>query len=402
MPDGPCCRWASARPGCRCTRAWNAPWPNTPDAAGTDRWPAYLSCVPPRRATGPGAGLPTDPERVVAGPGSKPLLFALMTTLDGPVALPRPSWVSYGAQAALIGRDAVYVATRPGQGGVPDPGRLDALAATARRDGRPLGRRGPHAPRQSHRHSGRGLDSASCATWPSGTTSLVISDEIYRDLVHDDADVVPQPGRGDPPSHGRHHRPEQEPGPRRLADRGRPSPRRPARRQSGRRGRKHRERDLVRARPCRCSGRPPGRSPSLTASESGSDSAGACTAGWRAPSPTSLRGAGAGVPHPLGGFYLYPDFERHRDRLRRVHRVDDGPGLATALLDGPGIATLPGSAFGDATSAPAAARRHQPVVRPTREQQEEALTAEDPPALPWIAAQLTTLRNGLDQLVGSS
>ena len=40
-------------------------------------------------------GLPTDPESVVCGPGSKPLLFALMAAIGGEIAIPVPSWVSY-------------------------------------------------------------------------------------------------------------------------------------------------------------------------------------------------------------------------------------------------------------------------------------------------------------------
>jgi aspartate aminotransferase len=64
-------------------------------------------------------GLPTDPDLVVAEPGSKPLLFALLFALGGGVALPRPCWVSYAAQANLVGMRAWPVATLPGQGGVP-------------------------------------------------------------------------------------------------------------------------------------------------------------------------------------------------------------------------------------------------------------------------------------------
>ncbi|MGA8462622.1 MAG: aminotransferase class I/II-fold pyridoxal phosphate-dependent enzyme, partial [Trebonia sp.] len=49
-------------------------------------------------------GLPTAPGDVVCGPGSKALLFGLLLGLHGvDVAIPRPSWVSYAAQAALTG-----------------------------------------------------------------------------------------------------------------------------------------------------------------------------------------------------------------------------------------------------------------------------------------------------------
>ena len=361
--------------------------------------------VPELRAAAAGywnrRGLPTDPERVVAGPGSKPLLFALMTTLDGPVALPRPSWVSYGAQAALIGRDAVYVATRAEQGGVPDPDRLDALAATARRDSRPLAAVVLTLPDNPTGTLAADSTVRAVCDVAERHDLLVISDEIYRDLVHDDqtsylspAEVIPHrtvvtTGLSKSLALGGWRT-----GVARLPDGPRGAslaaevasiaseiwsvPPVPVQRAAAW---AFTEPDCLRER-VRLSRRLHGRVARAVANE--------------------FRGAGAEVPHPLGGFYLYPDFERHRDRLRRVHRVDDGPGLATALLDGPGIATLPGSAFGDATSALRLRVATSRLYGPTREQQEEALTAEDPPALPWIAAQLTTLRNGLDQLVGSS
>jgi hypothetical protein len=74
-------------------------------------------------------GLPTSPGQVVCGPGSKPLLFALLLAIGGDVALPRPCWVSYAAQAALIGGTRAHFVPAPaGEGGIPDP---DALAAAA-------------------------------------------------------------------------------------------------------------------------------------------------------------------------------------------------------------------------------------------------------------------------------
>src|SRR5690348_16273410 len=49
-------------------------------------------------------GLPTEPDHVVAGPGSKPLLWATLGSRPGAVAVPKPCWVSYAAQAAMHGR----------------------------------------------------------------------------------------------------------------------------------------------------------------------------------------------------------------------------------------------------------------------------------------------------------
>lgn len=63
-------------------------------------------------------GLPTAPGDVVCGPGSKALLFGLLLGLHGvDVAIPRPSWVSYAAQAALIGIRAHLVPAPAGEGG---------------------------------------------------------------------------------------------------------------------------------------------------------------------------------------------------------------------------------------------------------------------------------------------
>jgi len=66
-------------------------------------------------------GLPTCPDQVVCGPGSKPLLYGLLLAIGADVALPRPSWVSYAAQAALTGARAHFVAAAPGRAGYPTP-----------------------------------------------------------------------------------------------------------------------------------------------------------------------------------------------------------------------------------------------------------------------------------------
>ncbi|MBO0823703.1 MAG: aminotransferase class I/II-fold pyridoxal phosphate-dependent enzyme, partial [Actinobacteria bacterium] len=70
-------------------------------------------------------GLPTDPEAVVAGPGSKALLFGTLLALGQDVAVPRPSWVSYAAQATLVGVTPHFVPVLPGEGGSCDPDALD-------------------------------------------------------------------------------------------------------------------------------------------------------------------------------------------------------------------------------------------------------------------------------------
>ena len=58
-----------------------------------------------------------------------------------------------------------------------------------------------------------------------------------------------------------------------------------------------------------------------------------------------LREAGVRVHDPEGGFYLFPDFEPHRETLR-ARGVETSSGLCQQLLHEAGVAALPGSAFG--------------------------------------------------------
>lgn len=143
-------------------------------------------------------GVPTEPDQVVCGPGSKALLYATLlavSTLDpasrssggGDVVLPRPSWVSYAQQARLTGGAAVFVPSRPGEGGVPVPDLLADAVRTASRPVRavvltlpdnPTGRLAPPDTVRAVCAVARELD------------LTVVSDEIYRDLVYPGADFL--------------------------------------------------------------------------------------------------------------------------------------------------------------------------------------------------------------------
>jgi aspartate aminotransferase len=59
----------------------------------------------------------------------------------------------------------------------------------------------------------------------------------------------------------------------------------------------------------------------------------------------ALNDAGAHVPPPQGGFYLFPDFSLLTERLRR-RGIRTSTELCEALLEDTGVATLPGAAFG--------------------------------------------------------
>jgi aspartate aminotransferase len=52
------------------------------------------------------------PENVCIGPGSKELIFQTLYLMEGPLLVPAPSWVSYGPQAALRGKDIVQIPTK--------------------------------------------------------------------------------------------------------------------------------------------------------------------------------------------------------------------------------------------------------------------------------------------------
>ncbi|MDC7224842.1 MAG: aminotransferase class I/II-fold pyridoxal phosphate-dependent enzyme, partial [Spirochaetales bacterium] len=56
-------------------------------------------------------GLIYSPEDVFIGPGSKELIFQLSYLVEGCLLVPAPSWVSYGPQAALKGKQLVPIAT---------------------------------------------------------------------------------------------------------------------------------------------------------------------------------------------------------------------------------------------------------------------------------------------------
>jgi aspartate/methionine/tyrosine aminotransferase len=53
-----------------------------------------------------------SPDRVVIGPGSKSLLYALLLALGEEIILQQPSWVSYAPQAHLLGKPVTWIPTR--------------------------------------------------------------------------------------------------------------------------------------------------------------------------------------------------------------------------------------------------------------------------------------------------
>jgi aspartate aminotransferase len=337
-------------------------------------------------------GLPTAPAQVILAPGSKALLYALLSVLPGDVLLPRPSWVSYAAQAALAGKRVLDVAIAADAGGVPDPAALREAIVAAR----------------SQRH-----DSAILVLTvpdnPTGTVAsaslmqevcevadehglLIVCDEIYRDLAYD---------------------PEALTSPASLLP----------------------ERVFVtnglsksmalggwRIGFCRV---PPGplgadaaRALTGVASEVWSSLAAPMqhAATYVLEEPAEVREhvarsrrlhrlvttaahervleAGALCRPPAGAFYLYPDLEPLRPALAACG-VSTGDQLAEWLLERRDVAVLQGVAFGDDPAALRFRMATSLLYGGTDEQRRQALAADDPVALPWIADALERLGDAL-------
>jgi aspartate/methionine/tyrosine aminotransferase len=135
-------------------------------------------------------GLVTDTACLAAAPGGEPLLLALLHAAGGDVLLPRPCAAWYIPQVNLLGRPA-YNAPVPAEcGGVPDPFALLETVRRVREEG--------GDPR---------VLLVSVADDPSGTVPppelmhevceaalseglLIISDETYRDTLHDSESSV--------------------------------------------------------------------------------------------------------------------------------------------------------------------------------------------------------------------
>ncbi|PRX95456.1 pyridoxal phosphate-dependent aminotransferase [Allonocardiopsis opalescens] len=373
-------------------------------AAGGDR-NAYgpVAGGPDLRAAAAGywerRGLPTDPGQVVSGPGSKPLLFALLLALGGDVVVPRPSWVSYAAQARMLGGRPIGVPTPPGQGGVPEPELLTRAVVEARRAGRtvrsvivtlPDNPTGTLASRGAVRRlcgAARDLD------------LVVISDEIYRDLVYEGQPPFVSPTAFAPERTvvttalsknlalggwrlGVARLPDSELG------------------------------EALRAELL-------GIGSEIWSSASGPVQQAAAYAFAEPPEVVArvaasrrlharvaaavtdrFVGSGAIVVPPQAAFYLYPDLEAWRARLGADHGIDTGAGLSRHLLRAYGLGVLPAVEFGEGERALRLRVATSLLYGETAEQREEALAADDPVALPWIAGSLDRLSEVLADVAG--
>jgi len=341
-------------------------------------------------------GLPTNAGAVICGPGSKALLFGLITAIGGDVAVTRPSWVSYAAQASLAGRAAHFV---PGAAGVPDAGELARVVSAARAAGRqvrsvivtlpdnPTGRLAPPAAVR-----------AVCSV-AEAHDLIVISDEIYRDLVHQADAPFTSPAAIAPERTvittglsknlalggwrlGVARLPEGGPGRElraRLLGIGSEIWSAPA-------GPVQQAAALAFSEP-----------PELAERVALSRRLHGCVAraiGRR------FAAAGAAVPAPQAAFYLYPDFSPVADVLLGRHGVTSDERLAAVLLHTYGVGVLPGSAFGEESGRFRLRVATSMLYGESDAERDAALNSADPCSLPWISAALTRLEEVLAALTG--
>ncbi len=334
--------------------------------------------------------LPTDPDLIVAGPGSKPLLFALLLAIGTDVAVPQPSWVSYAAHASLAGLQACLVPAAPGEGGVCDPAGLDRAVTASAAAGRTIRSVVVTLPdNPTGRLASPAVIRELCAV-AERHDLIIISDEIYRDLVHDPAAAFLSPACVAPDrtvvttalsknlALGGWRI-----GVARLPD--------------GKLGRALRDRLLgigseiwsapavpIQHAAAVAFGEPPEISERIAQSRSLHAAVARAVA-------SACRSAGLQVPQPEAAFYVYPDFGPWRDQLMNRFGVGTAAALAGLLLDHYGASTLPASAFGAEPAALQLRLATGLLYGDTDEQREESLLAADPLALPWISASLDRL-----------
>jgi aspartate aminotransferase len=340
--------------------------------------------------------LPTEADQVVLAPGSKPLLMALNLAIPGDVLLPKPCWNSYAPQARLAGKTAYGIPIPAVCGGAPDPIALTETIRAARAAG--------HHPR---------ILVLTAPDNPTGTTAppalvrwlcriaveedlVIVSDEIYRDVLHDPATPYLSPAEVLP------------------------------------------ERTIVttglskslalggwRIGAARFPAGAWGEATRAAAVSVGSDIwstlAGPMqeVAAYAYDEPPELRarlaasarlhgavaravhaimvGTGADCRPPTGGFYVYPDFEPWRARLAE-RGIADSASLARHLLDDHGIAVLAGHHLGDDPGALRFKAATSMLYGDTTEQQEQSLAAPDPLALPHVRDGLVRIDEGLAKL----
>ena len=341
-------------------------------------------------------GLPTDAEAVVCGPGSKALLYGLITAIGGDVAVARPSWVSYAAQAGLAGRVAHFV---PGSAGVPDAEELARAVRAARAADRRIRSVVVTLPdNPTGRLASPAAVRAVCSVAETHDL-IIISDEIYRDLVHDPAAPYTSPAVISP------ERTAVTTGlSKNLALGGWRLG--VARLPSGGLGPELRARLTGIGSEIWSAPAGPVQQAAALAFSEPPELAERVALSRRLHASVAqaivlrFAAAGASVPAPQAAFYVYPDFSPLADVLLERHGITSDAGLAALLLDRYGVGVLPGSAFGEESGRLRLRVATSMLYGDTDTERIAALNSAGPGSLPWIAASLARLEEVLADLAG--
>ena len=122
---------------------------------------------------------PTD---VCVGPGSKELIFQIIYLMEGPLLVPVPSWVSYGPQAALRGKEIIPIPTSRDNNYRLTPEALDRACYRAGQAQKLLIFNNPNNPTGALYHEKEIKEIAEiCRAYQV----IVISDEIYAMIDFD-------------------------------------------------------------------------------------------------------------------------------------------------------------------------------------------------------------------------
>jgi aspartate aminotransferase len=337
-------------------------------------------------------GVPTAPEQILLAPGSKPLLWALISLLDGDVILPRPSWVSYAAQAHLAGRRVWPVEIPVAAGGVPEPAALSHTLEQAVRSG-----------------GDPGVLVLTLPDNPTGTLApaplvhevveiaqrhglAIICDEIYRELAFD-PDAFLSPAQLAPEStfitNGLSK--SMALGGWRIGF---------ARLPDGPLGAHARTALEGLASEVWSSLAAPMQVVAEHVLAEPDDVVAHVTLGRRlhrlttAAAFEAVTGAGAWCRPPTAAFYLYPDLEPMRKSLSQ-QGVNGADALAEWLLERHDVGVLSGAAFGDDPRGLRFRMATSLLYGADDEQRRRTLESEDPLALPWISEPLARLGSAI-------
>lgn len=127
-------------------------------------------------------GIDCTTEDIIVGPGSKELMFILQIVYDGEIIIPMPAWVSYLPQARIVGRPVNSIMTTYDSGWKITPEQLDSICRLDPTRARLLILNYPSNP-TGQTYSRDELEALSevCRKYKL----LVLSDEIYAKTTYD-------------------------------------------------------------------------------------------------------------------------------------------------------------------------------------------------------------------------